>query len=138
MFPFDLHVLGMPPAFVLSQNQTLQLNFLFRKFLLKFVRLNRTNIKLSHNISFKEICEPTYFWRYFTLFSCQRTPSALLALRVLRRAPTAWVPALGRAYFRRIAERQATLPHLCSVGGFGTGTVKCQDLTSEFVRFFMN
>ena len=26
LFPFDLHVLGMPPAFVLSQNQTLQLN----------------------------------------------------------------------------------------------------------------
>ena len=25
---FDLHVLGMPPAFVLSQNQTLKLNSL--------------------------------------------------------------------------------------------------------------
>ena len=28
MLPFDLHVLGMPPAFNLSQDQTLQLNFL--------------------------------------------------------------------------------------------------------------
>ena len=24
MFPFDLHVLGMPPAFILSQDQTLK------------------------------------------------------------------------------------------------------------------
>src|SRR5699024_2784421 len=27
MLPFDLHVLGMPPAFNLSQDQTLHLNF---------------------------------------------------------------------------------------------------------------
>ena len=27
MLPFDLHVLGLPPAFTLSQDQTLQLNF---------------------------------------------------------------------------------------------------------------
>ena len=27
LFSFDLHVLGMPPAFVLSQDQTLQKNF---------------------------------------------------------------------------------------------------------------
>ena len=27
-FSFDLHVLGTPPAFVLSQDQTLQLNFM--------------------------------------------------------------------------------------------------------------
>jgi hypothetical protein len=26
-FPFDLHVLGMPPAFNLSQDQTLQFKF---------------------------------------------------------------------------------------------------------------
>lgn len=28
MLPFDLHVLGLPPAFTLSQDQTLHLNFL--------------------------------------------------------------------------------------------------------------
>ena len=28
MLPFDLHVLGLPPAFTLSQDQTLQLKFL--------------------------------------------------------------------------------------------------------------
>lgn len=27
MLPFDLHVLGLPPAFTLSQDQTLHLNF---------------------------------------------------------------------------------------------------------------
>ena len=29
---FDLHVLGMPPAFILSQDQTLQKNLFFRSF----------------------------------------------------------------------------------------------------------
>ena len=27
MLPFDLHVLGLPPAFTLSQDQTLHLSF---------------------------------------------------------------------------------------------------------------
>ena len=35
LFAFDLHVLGTPPAFVLSQDQTL------RKFLFKRTRFNR-------------------------------------------------------------------------------------------------
>ena len=30
--PLDLHVLGTPPAFVLSQNQTLMFNFCFASF----------------------------------------------------------------------------------------------------------
>ena len=30
VLPFDLHVLGMPPAFTLSQDQTLQLNLQIR------------------------------------------------------------------------------------------------------------
>jgi hypothetical protein len=30
-FSFDLHVLGTPPAFILSQDQTLQLNWLYFK-----------------------------------------------------------------------------------------------------------
>ena len=40
---FDLHVLGMPPAFVLSQDQTLEFNtdlnvdFSIRRFILKFI-----------------------------------------------------------------------------------------------------
>ena len=41
--PFDLHVLGTPPAFVLSQNQTLQFKFCFipnkLAFTLLFVRI---------------------------------------------------------------------------------------------------
>ena len=31
MLPFDLHVLGMPPAFTLSQDQTLQLNLAIQR-----------------------------------------------------------------------------------------------------------
>ena len=30
MLPFDLHVLGLPPAFTLSQDQTLHLSFVVR------------------------------------------------------------------------------------------------------------
>ena len=30
MLPFDLHVLGLPPAFTLSQDQTLHLKFSIR------------------------------------------------------------------------------------------------------------
>ena len=33
MTSFDLHVLGMPPAFILSQDQTLKNNFLLRSYL---------------------------------------------------------------------------------------------------------
>nr|ADI18288.1 hypothetical protein [uncultured Chromatiales bacterium HF0200_41F04] len=36
--PFDLHVLGMPPAFNLSQDQTLQF-----KFCVQLKRLDKSN-----------------------------------------------------------------------------------------------
>ena len=39
MLPFDLHVLGLPPAFNLSHDQTLQLKF-FGLFQQKQNRLN--------------------------------------------------------------------------------------------------
>ena len=32
LLPFDLHVLGLPPAFILSQDQTLQFNLDFAFF----------------------------------------------------------------------------------------------------------
>jgi hypothetical protein len=38
---FDLHVLGTPPAFVLSQNQTLQLNSVFKTSMACFVRYQK-------------------------------------------------------------------------------------------------
>ena len=37
--PFDLHVLGMPPAFVLSQDQTLEFNLDFINFFTDFLKL---------------------------------------------------------------------------------------------------
>jgi hypothetical protein len=36
VLPFDLHVLGMPPAFNLSQDQTLQLFFLLNFYFYSF------------------------------------------------------------------------------------------------------
>ena len=32
LLPFDLHVLGMPPAFILSKDQTLQFDLEFKVF----------------------------------------------------------------------------------------------------------
>ena len=62
-FSFDLHVLGMPPAFVLSQDQTLQAYIL--KFVLTHLRFkfcfskriiqknnDQKDISLAHHISF--------------------------------------------------------------------------------------
>ncbi len=46
MLPFDLHVLGMPPAFNLSQDQTLAFNPS------KLLTLSaHHNITLTHNIT---------------------------------------------------------------------------------------
>ena len=69
--PFDLHVLSTPPAFILSQDQTLMLWFvpvkinflanfslftvlgcLFRLFVLKFFRIFRVVILFSYQCSF--------------------------------------------------------------------------------------
>jgi|APFre7841882793_1041355.scaffolds.fasta_scaffold05619_1 hypothetical protein len=41
VLPFDLHVLGMPPAFNLSQDQTLHF----------FVQSRLTQIMIAHNLS---------------------------------------------------------------------------------------
>ena len=53
-FSFDLHVLGTPPAFVLSQDQTLQLNAVRKTevFLTYIVRsdLSPTELLLARNI----------------------------------------------------------------------------------------
>ena len=47
---FDLHVLGMPPAFILSQDQTLQKNILFFQ---KFVQI-LANSELTFCSVFKD------------------------------------------------------------------------------------
>src|SRR5581483_11991965 len=54
MLPFDLHVLGMPPAFNLSQDQTLHLKVstIWRSSILLKVRTPTRNSSLNH-LSFK-------------------------------------------------------------------------------------
>jgi hypothetical protein len=48
--PFDLHVLSLPPAFALSQDQTLKLKSLNR--LLLFIPVGQTNMILgSRNVN---------------------------------------------------------------------------------------
>ena len=51
--PFDLHVLGMPPAFVLSQDQTLQKKDIFEEpiwlLLLKEINLTWSRVLAEHS-----------------------------------------------------------------------------------------
>src|SRR5262249_4031019 len=65
-FSFDLHVLGTPPAFVLSQDQTLQLNLSIRA---KAVDLLLSMIAVLK--SFTETLNTAYNWQLL-LFSFQR------------------------------------------------------------------
>ena len=44
MTPFDLHVLSTPPAFILSQDRTLELKF-FRR---KNFTIRKTNVFMEH------------------------------------------------------------------------------------------
>ena len=48
-FPFDLHVLGTPPAFVLSQDQTLQYTLLKNRLALNYLIQNF--VCLAHLLS---------------------------------------------------------------------------------------
>ena len=57
---FDLHVLGMPPAFILSQDQTLQKNLFF----IKFYFIYPSYQKLTFCSVFKE-----HFLFFLALFS---------------------------------------------------------------------
>ena len=54
-FSFDLHVLGTPPAFILSQDQTLQFNpapYTLPKSVARKTKTNQT--QLPHYLVFKE------------------------------------------------------------------------------------
>ena len=53
---FDLHVLSTPPAFVLSQNQTLRMEVCWLAFIgsCQTLKLNFIEALLSHNSNFKE------------------------------------------------------------------------------------
>ena len=59
--PLDLHVLGTPPAFVLSQDQTLK------------------SIPVAQASAFADRCRPNLFIRSHSVFSFQGTILACLA-----------------------------------------------------------
>ena len=59
--PFDLHVLGMPPAFILSQDQTLQKNKYLYQILASFFIVLILLLKLTFCSVFKE-----HFLSYLT------------------------------------------------------------------------
>ena len=90
--PFDLHVLGTPPALVLSQDQTLHKNFMeLSKWLL--------NLKL-YNLSTKKAGDPQTY-ALAALFSFQ---GALIAREPATTPPTA--PAGLSLGARRLSYRR--------------------------------
>jgi len=62
MAPFDLHVLGMPPAFVLSQDQTLnKISVRSLDRFDSFYRAQLTQFGLSFfNLLYLEVCEKLF------------------------------------------------------------------------------
>ena len=69
-FPFDLHVLGTPPAFVLSQDQTLQYTLLKNRLALNYLIQNF--VCLAHLLSASALSKlaRTFAFSWF-LFSFQ-------------------------------------------------------------------
>ena len=84
---FDLHVLGMPPAFILSQDQTLNKLYLkqhFCRIKIDLLKFNLFQNKSQNRILFytrfnPSLKEPFYFWclkallAFLTLFNFQGT-----------------------------------------------------------------
>ena len=70
---FDLHVLGMPPAFILSQDQTLQKKIILFSFNLSFLVLlkNRRFAQFSKNIFFPF----SNFWMHDLIYQTFHTMS---------------------------------------------------------------
>ena len=66
-FSFNLHVLGMPPAFILSQDQTLKNNFLLRSYLpASFKKSCWLNCYSSPRL--RSAFELTWYYLVFLLF----------------------------------------------------------------------
>ena len=91
LHPFDLHVLGTPPAFILSQDQTLRRIFIGLSTVYFFASIRRNCLVcfyfccfsivkvLLHRLFFLFFCFPTarlyymsflFLVKYFLLFSC--------------------------------------------------------------------
>ena len=69
-FPFDLHVLGTPPAFVLSQDQTLQYTLLKNRLALNYLIQNFVCLARSLSASALSKLARTFAFSWF-LFSFQ-------------------------------------------------------------------
>ena len=63
LLPFDLHVLGTPPAFILSQDQTLHIIF--------FLKLSLAFNPFCSSLS-RIVCVNSFAWLVISLFSFQR------------------------------------------------------------------
>ncbi len=81
MLPFDLHVLSIPPAFNLSQDQTLQFSFLTMQSIPSFI-INSTSCQSlfvtqcttnNYRLILNRISEVIYIVCFFNLKSKQTT-----------------------------------------------------------------
>ena len=72
--PFDLHVLGTPPAFILSQDQTLMLKVFSCQFYLALFTVNSGSFSIFRSIClFLNFSENLGIFRVALLFICQRS-----------------------------------------------------------------
>ena len=89
--PFDLHVLSVPPAFVLSQDQTLYLSCIYRRFAslyrsqqLRFARNYLCDFSVfSDFLKFQSLGISRAFFACSALFNFQDTLEATFALQLL-------------------------------------------------------
>ena len=137
--PFDLHVLSTPPAFILSQDQTLN------KMVSKQPCGCSNHLIETINHSFKEIKSETFpslswlekelvlFWcLFFTLFNLQGTHS--FALRAANSVILPHSRSLVNPFFKFFQTRSGRLAcgELCYIS---TPSSVCQALFSNFLKF---
>ena len=122
---FDLHVLSMPPAFVLSQDQTLRLDVLTKQSLLSVCAQKFCSMSY---IELHSIYDSSWI-RYFGLLKLRRTASSTI------RCPR--IPSNYKLFNQRAFYKSLCFPHVCS-GVLRCGEAcymphlrKCQTLNSK-------
>ena len=78
-FPFDLHVLSMPPAFNLSQDQTLHLNISMTEVIYPCESSKPDQFSLSKiTVPYLQVHERSCFWTYIHTRRPHKSPAHII------------------------------------------------------------
>ncbi len=93
-FPFDLHVLGTPPAFVLSQDQTLQYTLLKNRLALNYLIQNFVCLaRLLSAFTSGKLARTFAFFLVLVQFSrCCRFPATCIVYYTFKGLSSAFLP----------------------------------------------